>query len=639
MAKTELIKDDLNPKFVTPLTVDYHFEQQQPVKLVVYDIDTKDESLDKADLVGSIQFDLAELASAKGMVLKRNLQGFGKHSGKRTGTIIVRAENQSQNNDDVHFKISAKKLDKKDLFSSDPYLKIHRKSQQTGEWLLVHQSETIKKNLSPKWASFTLPARNLCHGDYNSTLKFDVFDWDKRSNDDLIGEIEMSVNQLLQRRGQLIQINNRNKKRGNSCGSLIFEKIEIVRRYTFMDYLRGGLEMGMMTAIDFTGSNGNPNTPQSLHYKDPSGRQPNQYLQAIHAIGDIISYYDNDKRFPCFGFGARLPTPHGPVLSHCFALNGNANDPSCDGIQGIVSAYEQALHSVQLYGPTFFSEIIRKASDLTSGYVSQDVQQYHVLLLLTDGLVNDMDKTVEEICRASTLPLSIIIVGVGNADFSKMDFLDSDDGKLRSNSTGRVAQRDIVQFVPFNRFKHNPHAFASAVLAELPHQVEEYFKVKGISPNQACVVDVNDIQITEGAMGSGLPDFQPFNQGSQQQGQQQMYPQQPQQSYNQQGQYQQQNYNQQGQYQQQNYNQQQGPHISQQGGHPQQNFKQQNYNYQGPPQQQNYNHQGQYPPQQGGQHQQQNFSQQQNYNHQGPPQQNILHGAPQSQFYNNPHGQ
>uniref|UniRef100_A0A7S1KMX3 Copine C-terminal domain-containing protein n=1 Tax=Percolomonas cosmopolitus TaxID=63605 RepID=A0A7S1KMX3_9EUKA len=235
-------------------------------------------------------------------------------------------------------------------------------------------------------------------------------------------------------------------------------------------------------------------------------------------------------------------------MSHCFALNGNANDPSCDGIQGIVSAYEQALHSVQLYGPTFFSEIIRKASDLASGYVSQDVQQYHVLLLLTDGLVNDMDKTVEEICRASTLPLSIIIVGVGNADFSKMDFLDSDDGKLRSNSTGRVAQRDIVQFVPFNRFKHNPHAFASAVLAELPHQVEEYFKVKGISPNQACVVDVNDIQITEGAMGSGLPDFQPFNQGSQQQGQQQMYPQQPQQSYNQQGQYQQQNYNHQGQY-------------------------------------------------------------------------------------------
>ena len=43
--------------------------------------------------------------------------------------------------------------------------------------------------------------------------------------------------------------------------------------------------------------------------------------------------------------------------------------------------------------------------------------------------------------------MSIIIVGVGSADFSTMELLDGDDGMLCCN--GSVAQRDIVQFVPF----------------------------------------------------------------------------------------------------------------------------------------------------------------------------------------------
>jgi len=51
------------------------------------------------------------------------------------------------------------------------------------------------------------------------------------------------------------------------------------------------------------------------------------------------------------------------------------------------------------------------------------------LLLLTDGVISDMDDTVQAIVNASYLPISLIIVGVGNADFAQMDFLDCDNGK------------------------------------------------------------------------------------------------------------------------------------------------------------------------------------------------------------------
>ncbi len=41
--------------------------------------------------------------------------------------------------------------------------------------------------------------------------------------------------------------------------------------------------------------------------------------------------------------------------------------------------------------------------------------------------------------------MSIIIVGVGNAEFDAMDALDAD--KQRLTAGGRVAERDIVQVI------------------------------------------------------------------------------------------------------------------------------------------------------------------------------------------------
>jgi len=37
---------------------------------------------------------------------------------------------------------------------------------------------------------------------------------------------------------------------------------------------------------------------------------------------------------------------------------------------------------------------------------------------LTDGIINDLEKTIDEVVKGSTSPLSIIIVGIGEADFA-----------------------------------------------------------------------------------------------------------------------------------------------------------------------------------------------------------------------------
>jgi hypothetical protein len=83
------------------------------------------------------------------------------------------------------------------------------------------------------------------------------------------------------------------------------------------------------------------------------------------------------------------------------------------------------------------------------------------------------------------MPLSIIIVGVGNADFSAMDQLDADEVPLYSQRYRRHMDADIVQFVPFREFEHNPMLLAKETLTELPNQLLNFMRTKGINPNPA----------------------------------------------------------------------------------------------------------------------------------------------------------
>jgi len=66
------------------------------------------------------------------------------------------------------------------------------------------------------------------------------------------------------------------------------------------------------------------------------------------------------------------------------------------------------------------------------------------MLLITDGIINDMQATIDEIVRGSGLPLSIIIVGVGQEDFESMNILDADDEPLYSRKYKKKMDRDIV---------------------------------------------------------------------------------------------------------------------------------------------------------------------------------------------------
>ncbi|XP_016370543.1 copine-4-like [Sinocyclocheilus rhinocerous] len=274
------------------------------------------------------------------------------------------------------------------------------------------------------------------------------------------------------------------KKNYRNSGMVILTMCKIIKMHSFLDYIMGGCQIQFTVAIDFTASNGDPRNSCSLHYIHPY--QPNEYLKALIAVGEICQDYDSDKMFPAFGFGAQIPPDF--KVSHDFAVNFDEDNPECAGIQGVVEAYQNCLPKIQLYGPTNIAPIIQKVADSASEEMhTKEAMEYFILLILTDGVITDMADTREAIVHASHLPMSVIIVGIGNADFSDMQMLDGDDGILRSPK-GEPVLRDIVQFVPFHNFKHaSPAALAKSVLAEVPNQVVDYYNGKGIKPK--CMSD------------------------------------------------------------------------------------------------------------------------------------------------------
>jgi hypothetical protein len=105
-------------------------------------------------------------------------------------------------------------------------------------------------------------------------------------------------------------------------------------------------------------------------------------------------------------------------------------------------------------------------------------------MILTDGAISDLENTIEQIVIGSSLPLSIIIVGVGRGDdFDSMEQLDGDVAPLYSNKLRAYRNRDIVQFVAFKDLVKDPARLAKEVLKEVPRQMTNYFIQKNIKPN------------------------------------------------------------------------------------------------------------------------------------------------------------
>ncbi|XP_063902647.1 copine-3-like [Zophobas morio] len=414
------------------------------------------------------------------------------------GHLIVSAEEVGENIGSIYILFKAKDLDRKGLFTfCYPFIRISR-VREDGSYDVVYKSEAQKRSTRhPVFSKIHISAQKLCNNDLHRNLKVECFHKGFFGSEVLIGEFMTTAAKLQEANLNNTSIVLKNSIKKKNSGIFLVHLFEVKRESTFLEFIRGGLDINLIVGIDFTSSNGDPQNPSSLHFLGPN----NEYEQAIFSIGRILCSYDSDLLFPLFGFGAKLPDSG--IVSHCFPLNNNIASPEVHGIEGILKAYRETLSRVQLFGPTNFSQIIKYAAEHAKRAMNSGKQKYIILLMLTDGIISDMEFTIDEIVKASTLPLSIIIVGVGDSDFSKMGVLDADVVPLRS-SEGQQMARDIVQFVPFRECLGIPSKLSEMTLMEVPRQVTSFFKSVGILPNPPVQIDASLLKpiSTNPALGS-----------------------------------------------------------------------------------------------------------------------------------------
>jgi len=523
IGKTEVVKNTLSPSWIKNFPLDYELGTSMNVVINIFDEVRKGKNI----TMGSAAIDINKLLGATGNVMAVQM--------KKGGTIIARLD-EPKGTGTLRLKLSGSKLKNVEggfLGKSDPFFQLMKKRFVTTgyEWDPVYKSNVVMDNLNPVWKEDTIQLSALCEGDLDAPLQLVCFDHERDGNHTPMGQVETTVNDIVRQKNSkgFYLVNTKGKAVGNLIVRIaelngIEKKKEVSKsvfpsappapvamvaqsfvvaaptptptpytptpytpvrsqpppQATFADYMRGGCEMSLCVAIDFTGSNGDPRQPGTLHHTNPN--QKNDYEKAIMAIGGVLANYDTDNQFPVWGFGAK----YGGQVYHLFQCGPTAE---VHGVNGILEAYHQTFQSgLVMSSPTDITQVIGTAGAYAKkGQADARLQgknKYSILLILTDGAVSDINATIASLTAASDAPLSIVIVGIGNADFSSMQYLDD-----QGSST------DIVQFVEFNAHRHDPNSLTAATLAEIPDQLVTYFQRGGIPPPPPVQVREEDIQV------------------------------------------------------------------------------------------------------------------------------------------------
>ncbi|ORZ38730.1 Copine-domain-containing protein [Catenaria anguillulae PL171] len=508
IACTDMVRDSATPTFSKPIIVTYAFESIQRFRFVVVDMPASKSpstsDYNKNDVIGICCVTLGQIMCAS----SGSFSAYLDLRGKTNGMIKIRPVPQ-ENIKTLKLTLHGTNLDKKDfLGKSDPYIIISR-LEENGEKRKVYETEIIRNTLNPEWLPIELPVGQLVDvskSDHmNRSIVFDCYDWDRDTSHDHIGSATCKLSALTT--GVSIPLLNYKKLKSSSyknSGCLFIQSAEIVREYTFHDYISGGTDVSVGVAIDFSSHCGNISNPNSLHFVDRSGAW-NDTMRALDAVLSVLEPYDTDRAIPLYGFGAELP---GPMAGNTtdFHVNGDPNTPYIYGRSSALAAYSNCVPRLTQVDQAYLAPIISRFSYTLEQ--SQNPRSYMILLVLTQGKLADFEATMEALIHASTHAMSVVIVGLGPGDHEQLYRLDGDDKKLITKD-GRYASRDIVQFVPFNKYTkevHRGEALARdgtffqhrfctptgeaggnwivviAVLHEIPDQLVSYMKSKGIVP-------------------------------------------------------------------------------------------------------------------------------------------------------------
>jgi E3 ubiquitin-protein ligase RGLG len=308
--------------------------------------------------------------------------------------------------------------------------------------------------------------------------------------------------------GQLVAKFKKAAKLNESCKTSDLNITAIPNRYESMSELTkalhdAGLEKcNLLVAIDFTKSNlwqgektfgglSLHHVPKDTYelvegemdiveHKDTSQAMQNPYQRILGIVQKPLNEFDEDKRIPTCIFGYARPNG-APYVLDIYDSEGFDKAKGCHGMEGVLQAYEQAVQKHSLSGGTMFSPVLHWAKKK----VEESKNEYHILIILGDGNIEDMSETQAKLAELSrTCPLSVIFVGVG--DGSDPQYPTNKWVRMQKLDDEPTGDCDIWQSVylaniqaELSKSQHPDVELATMMLMEIPDQYK-YFQKRGM---------------------------------------------------------------------------------------------------------------------------------------------------------------
>lgn len=210
IARTEIVKDNLNPDFTTSISVDFIFERPQKFRIACIDVD--DQIGKKFEDMGYCDFLLGDLVSSKNNLLfldlykAKNVASMEQSNlnldvtGKKYGTVVVRSEVKPKDIEKIQFQLYGQNLTNFGNFTSiSPVLRIWKPKLDDelkqkvldpnfNDWETVRLCQWFKVWESPKQTQsnvqfpfVSMESGKLCNGNLMFPIKVKIFS-EKKSN-------------------------------------------------------------------------------------------------------------------------------------------------------------------------------------------------------------------------------------------------------------------------------------------------------------------------------------------------------------------------------------------------------------------------------------------------------------------------
>jgi Copine len=402
--------------------------------------------------------------------------------------------------------------------------------------MVVYRSQPVLSSLNPSWDVGQLDLESLCNGDLDRPLRLSVWTHRASSVDTMVGLCETSlrailntqrddrlmaieteitqhgfplrqnledakqVGRLLVKMAQVMDLSSNGKdydfiaKEGStstfSCADTIANQplridsaalsspvassstfppalpSPIAPPATFQDYMKSW-KVDLTVAIDFTSSNGDPRIPGTLHDKNP--KTWNDYEETIVAIGNALAPYTGEGLLETavWGFGCKFDG----TLKNLFQCGTEAK---VSGVYGILQAYQSVFQlDLTMSEPTCFHLVLQQAAAKAHKSQQNGILRYGVLLVITDGLCQDIREPKRLLQNYRTVPLSVIFVGLGRGDMAAMkDLVAPCSAVSRPNAT----------FVDFRQHQQDPGSLGRSALQAVSSQLVGYMQQHNINP-------------------------------------------------------------------------------------------------------------------------------------------------------------